>query len=35
MSQMWLEDVAAAMRDKTTWQGGHAALVLSEHGYLT
>jgi hypothetical protein len=33
LCQMWLEDVAAAMKDNTTWQGGHAALVLSEHGY--
>jgi hypothetical protein len=30
---MLLEDVAAAMRDGNTWQGGHMALVLSEHGY--
>jgi hypothetical protein len=27
-----LEDVAAAVKDKTTWQGGHMALVLSKHG---
>jgi hypothetical protein len=33
--QMWLEDVAAAVRDNQTWQGGHAALVLSEHGHRT
>jgi len=32
---MLLEDVAAAMKDNTTWQGGHIALVLSEHGYRT
>jgi hypothetical protein len=30
---MLLEDVAAAMRDGNTWQGGHMALVLTEHGY--
>ena len=32
---MLLEDVAAAERDNTTWQGGHMALALSEHGYRT
>ncbi len=32
---MLLEDVAAAQRDNTTWQGGHMSLVLSEHGYRT
>jgi hypothetical protein len=32
---MWLEDVAAAVKDNTTWRGGHAALVLGEHGYYT
>lgn len=32
---MLLEDVAAAVKDNTTWQGGHMALVLSEHGYRT
>jgi hypothetical protein len=32
---MLLEDVAAAEKDNTTWQGGHMALVLSEHGYRT
>lgn len=33
--QMLLEDVAAAVKDNSTWQGAHMALVLSEHGYLT
>ena len=28
-------DVAAAVKDNATWQGGHIALVLSEHGYVT
>jgi hypothetical protein len=32
---MLLEDVAATAKDNTTWQGGHMALVLSEHGYRT
>jgi hypothetical protein len=32
---MLLEDVAAAVKDNTTWQGGHMSLVLSEHGYRT
>jgi hypothetical protein len=32
---MLLEDVAAAVKDNTTSQGGHMALVLSEHGYRT
>jgi hypothetical protein len=32
---MLLEDVAAAEKDNTTWQRGHMALVLSEHGYRT
>jgi hypothetical protein len=35
LTQMLLEDVAAATKDNTTWQGGHMALVLSEHGYRT
>jgi uracil DNA glycosylase len=35
LAQMLLEDVAAAVKDNTTWQGGHAALVLSEHEYRT
>jgi hypothetical protein len=35
LTQMLLEDVAAAEKDNTTWQGGHMALVLSEHGYRT
>jgi hypothetical protein len=35
LATMWLQDVAAAVRDNTTRQGGHAALVLSEHGYRT
>jgi hypothetical protein len=30
---MLLEDVAAAVKDGTTWQGGHMSLVLGEHGY--
>jgi hypothetical protein len=33
LAQLWFEDVAAAMRDNTTWRGGHAALTLSLHGY--
>jgi hypothetical protein len=33
LAGMLLEDVAAMMRDNTTWQGGHMALVLSQHGY--
>ena len=32
---MLLEDVAAAVRDGDTWQGGHMALILSMHGYRT
>jgi hypothetical protein len=33
--QLLLEDVAAAARDGgDTWQGGHMALVLREHGYV-
>jgi hypothetical protein len=32
---MLLEDVAAAVKDNTTWQGGHMALVLSQHGYYS
>jgi hypothetical protein len=35
LAQMWLEDVAAAVKDNTTWQGAHATLILSEHGYRT
>ncbi len=33
--KMLLEDVAAAVRDTNTWQGGHMALVLCEHRYRT
>ena len=33
LAGMLLEDVAAMMRDNTTWQGGHMAVVLSQHGY--
>jgi hypothetical protein len=33
--RLWLEDVSAAVRDADTWQGAHAALVLSCHGYKT
>jgi hypothetical protein len=29
---MLLDDVAAAVKDNTTWQGGHMSLVLGEHG---
>jgi 16S rRNA C1402 N4-methylase RsmH len=32
---MLLENVAAAVKDGTTWQGGHMSLILSEHGYRT
>jgi hypothetical protein len=32
---MLLEEVAAAVKDDTTWQGGHMSLVLGEHGYTT
>lgn len=33
--RLLVEDVAAAMRDGNTWQGGHMSLVLGEHGYRT
>jgi environmental stress-induced protein Ves len=33
--RMLLEDVAAAVKDGSTWQGAHMALVLCEHGYRT
>ena len=33
--RMLLEDVAAAVKDGSTWQGAHMALVLNEHGYRT
>jgi hypothetical protein len=32
---MTMEDVAAAEKDDTTWQGRHMALVLWEHGSRT
>jgi hypothetical protein len=35
LCQLWLEGVAAATKDNTTWQRAHAALALSEHGYRT
>jgi hypothetical protein len=35
LAKLWFEDVAAAVKDDTTWQGGHAALVLGRHGYRT
>jgi hypothetical protein len=32
---LWLEDVAAAVRDGgDTWEGCHAAILLREHGYM-
>jgi len=33
LTRMLLEDFAATMRGDDSWQAGHMALVLSQHGY--